>query len=100
MVEVLIYTAVYGILIMAVLNFFLIFIGGRRGIINFIEAVWMICVIAAVALLAYTVTLRSILRLDYLYYVGLTVGIFGMVALFLSLTQRLMRANRPPGGFH
>ncbi|MFT4602810.1 MAG: hypothetical protein ACI857_002997 [Arenicella sp.] len=97
MVEVLVYTAVYGILLMGVLNFILIFIAGRKGIISFMEAVWMICGIAAVGMLAYTVTLRSIFRLDYLYYAGLTIGIFGMVGLFLSLTQRLIREGRPPG---
>jgi hypothetical protein len=97
MVEVLVYTGVYGILVMCILNFGLIFVAGRRGIISFMEAVWMICAIAGIGLLAYTVTLRSILRLDYLYYAGLTVGIFGMVGLFISLTQRLIRGNRPPG---
>ena len=97
MVEVLVYTAVYGILVMCLLNFVMIFIAGRRGIISFMEAVWMICGIACIGLLAYTITLRSILRLDYLYYAGLTVGIFGMVGMFISLTQRMMRDGRPPG---
>jgi len=97
MTEVLVYTAIFGIFIVGILNVFLIYVAGRKGIISFIEAVWMICGIAAVDMLAYTIFLRDINRLDYLYHAGLTVGIFGMVALFLSLTQRLMREGRPPG---
>ena len=97
MVEVLVYTAVYGILVVGILNFLMIFIAGKKGIITFFEAVWMICGIAAVEFLAFTVFFRSILRLDYLYYAGLTVAIFAMVGLFLSLTQRMMREGRPPG---
>jgi hypothetical protein len=97
MVEVLVYSAVYGILLVGLLNFFLIFISGQKGIISFFEAIWMICGIAAVEFLAFTVFLRSIMRLDYLYYAGLTVGIFAMVGLFLSLTRRLIRDGKPPG---
>lgn len=96
MVEVLIHTAVYGIIIVGFLNFLLIFVSGRKGILSFFEAVWMICGIAAVCMLAFTVFFRGILRLDYMYYAGLTVSIFAMVALFLNLTQKLMRADEPP----
>lgn len=96
MVEVLVYTAVYGIMIVGFLNFLLIFVSSRKGILTFFEAVWMICGIAAVCMLAFTVFFRGILRLDYLYYAGLTVSLFAMVALFLNLTQKLKFHGKPP----
>ena len=96
MVEVLVHTAVYGILIVGFLNFLLIFVSGRKGILTFFEAVWMIFGIASVCMLAFTVFFRSILRLDYMYYAGLTISLFAMVALFLNLTQKIMRDGQPP----
>lgn len=96
MVEVLVNTAVYGIIVVGFLNFLLIFVSGKKGILTFFEAVWMIFGIAAVCLLAFTVFFRGILRLDYMYYAGLTVSLFAMVALFLNLTQKIMRAKEPP----
>lgn len=96
MVEVLVYTAVYGIMIVGFLNFLLIFVSNKKGILTFFEAVWMICGIAAVCMLAFTVFFRGILRLDYLYYAGLTVSLFAMVALFLNLTQKLKFHGKPP----
>lgn len=96
MVEVLVYTAVYGIMVVGFLNFLLIFVLGRKGILSFFEAIWMICGIAAVCMLAFTVFFRGILRLDYLYYAGLTVSLFAMVALFLNLSKKIMLDGKPP----
>ena len=96
MTEVLIYTAVYGIMVVGLFNIILVLVSGKKGIISFFESIWMICGVAAVCLLAFTVFFRGILRLDYLYYAGLTVSLFAMVALFLNLTQKLMRSNQPP----
>ncbi|MEX1000962.1 MAG: hypothetical protein WDZ35_02495 [Crocinitomicaceae bacterium] len=91
MKEVLLYTGVYGVLALAVINLFLVFLTYQKSYFSFFDMIWISLGIGCVSLLAFTVFFRHIANLHWMYSVGILICFFGMIGLFLNLTQRLMR---------
>jgi len=89
MTEILIYTGVFGILALAILNLFLVFRTYRKSFISVYDVIWISLGILAVSLISFTVFFRNIERMHWLYYIAITLCLFGMIALFLNLTRKL-----------
>ena len=93
MTEVLIHSSVYGILALGIINLFLAYRSLRRELIIFSDLVWITLGIIGVGFIATSIMLKGMLRLNWMYYAALTACAFGMVGLFLKLTQQLLRKN-------
>ncbi|MBD3637397.1 MAG: hypothetical protein HUJ25_08600 [Crocinitomicaceae bacterium] len=91
MEEILIYSGVYGILVMAFMNAVVVFISYRRKRISLLDGVWLLLFIIGVSLLAGAVFFRNITKMHQWYYPLIFASLIGLIGLFLRLTRQLLR---------
>ncbi|MCB9225190.1 MAG: hypothetical protein R2780_03120 [Crocinitomicaceae bacterium] len=91
MTEVLIQTSVYGILALGLINLYVAYKSYRRELIVYSDLIWITLGIIGVSFIATSIMLKGTLKLNWMYYVALTACGFGMIGLFLKLTQQLLR---------
>jgi uncharacterized membrane protein len=91
MTKVLIETAVYGILFIGLVNLFLAFRSYRKQLLEFSDCIWITLGVCGVSFVATFIMLKGMLKLNWMYYVALCACAFGMIGLFLKLSQQLLR---------
>ncbi|UKN03051.1 hypothetical protein K6119_05940 [Paracrocinitomix mangrovi] len=87
MEEILINTGVYGILIMAVMNFVIVYLSYRKRKLDFQETIWLVFLICGISMLAAAVFFRSIMKMNWLYYAAILASLVGLIGMFLRLAR-------------
>lgn len=93
MTEVLIETGVFGIIAVGLINLYLTYRSYRKEILEFSDTIWITLGIFGVDFIATSILLKGMLHLNWMYYIALVTCAFGMIGLFLRLTQQLL-SNR------
>jgi hypothetical protein len=91
MTEILIYSSVYGIFFLSILNFLLIVLAAVKKKLQFVDAMWMGTAVIAILLLSLAIFFRDIMKMHWLFYAVLLVSIMSMIGMFLNLTGRMMK---------
>ena len=94
MTEILIYSSVYGIFFLSILNFLLIIMAAIRKKLEFVDAMWMGTAVLAILMLSLAIFFRDIMKMHWLFYAVLMVAIMSMIGMFLNLTARLMKKKK------
>ena len=91
MEDILIYTGVYGIMVMAVMNLLVVWIGYYKRIFRIWDSIWFTAFIMGVSLLAAAVFFRNITKMHQWYYPLIFAALLGLIGLFLRLSRKLIR---------
>lgn len=89
--EILIYTGIYGILFLSVINIAVVVVAYRKNILAFSDSLMFVMGILGMALLASSVFFRNITKMHWMYYAAILACLVGLIGLLLNLTKQLIR---------
>ena len=94
MEDILIYTGVYGIMIMAIMNLVIVWLCFYKKLLTLWDSIWFTAFILGVSLLASAVFFRNITKMHQWYYPLIFASLLGLIGLFLRLSRKLIRRGK------